>query len=251
MKKEFAQIQRDLEELAKTKDPVKRAQLQKKLREKLDALSEFANEQAGSKPLAAALKRVQQQMRMAAKSEEAMSESAQHDAMKAASDSLKLAQKELEQVAQSAKDLQSLEKALQVMQMAKKLNNADELDGKKCEGCQSLADYEAMFAKMMKNDNQYEEGFGDGDTRPEDNSKKSKFKTELSKSQITKGKVLLTLKTKGLGEHVDVKEKYRAAVRDVKQGISEAILQEEIPPGYHEAIKGYFDSLEETPSPGK
>ena len=70
--------------------------------------------------------------------------------MQAAAESMKLAEKELEQVAQSAKDLKELEKGLAVLQMAKKLNNSDSLDGKKCEGCQSMADYEAMFEKMMK-----------------------------------------------------------------------------------------------------
>jgi hypothetical protein len=40
-------------------------------------------------------------------------------------------------------------------------------------------------------------------------------------------------------------------VRDVKQGLSEAILHEEIPPGYHEGIKGYFDSMSETPPADK
>ena len=111
----------------------------------------------------------------------------------------------------------------------------------------------AMFEKMMKgkNPNQANEGDGDGSTRDENNDSKSKFKTEMSKSHITKGKVLLTLKTKGMGEHVDVKEQYRAAVRDVKSGISEAILQEEIPPGYHEGIKGYFETLDEAPKTGK
>ena len=33
----------------------------------------------------------------------------------------------------------------------------------------------------------------------------------------------------------------------IKQGISEAITQEQVPPGYHEAIRGYFDSLEIEP----
>ncbi len=63
--------------------------------------------------------------------------------------------------------------------------------------------------------------------------------------------MLLTLKTKGMGDPAEVKEQYRAAVRDVKQNLSEAILREEIPPGYHEGIKGYFDSIEETPAAGK
>ena len=233
LKKEMKALQRDLEELAKTKDPVKKAQLTQKLRERVDALSEFAKDQAGSKTLAAALKRVQEQMRMASKADD---EGSSQDAMKAAAESMKLAQKELEQVAQSAKDLKELEKGLAVLQMAKQLNNADALDGKKCEGCQNMGDYEAMFAKMMKGKTINEEGFGDGSQREEKDSAKSKFKTEMSKSQVTKGKVLLTLKTKGMGEHVDFKEQYRAAVRGVKQGISEAILQEEIPPGCRDVM---------------
>ncbi len=248
LKKEMKALQQDMEELAKTKDPVKQAQLQKRLREKLDALSEFAKDQTGSKTLAAAIKRAQEQMRMASKADD---ESSSQESMRAAAESMKLAEKELEQVAQSAKDLKELEKGLAVLQMAKKLNQSDQLDGKKCEGCQSMDEYAAMFEKLMKGKNPDEGGFGDGSPRDEKDSAKSKFKTEMSKSHIVKGKVLLTLKTKGMGEHVEFKEQYKAAVRDVKQGISEAILQEEIPPGYHEGIKGYFESLDETPKMGK
>jgi hypothetical protein len=251
LKKEMKSLQQDMEELAKTKDPIKQAQLQKRIRERLDALAEFAKEQTGSKTLAAAIKRAQEQMRMGTKAD--ADPSSMQEAMKAASDSMKLAEKELEQVAQSAKDLKELEKGLEALQMAKKLNNSEQLDGAKAEGLQSMDEYMAMFEKMMKdrNPNQASEGEGDGSTRDEKDSAKSKFKTETSKSHITKGKVLLTLKTKGMGEHVDFKEQYRAAVRDVKAGISEAILQEEIPPGYHEGIKDYFESLDEAPKTGK
>ena len=248
LKKEMKALQQDMEELAKTKDPVKQAQLQKRLREKLDALSEFAKDQTGSKTLAAAIKRAQEQMRMAAKGDD---DASSQESMRAAAESMKLAEKELEQVAQSAKDLKELEKGLAVLQMAKKLNQSDQLDGKKCEGCQSMDEYAAMFEKLMKGKQANDEGMGDGSPRDEKDSAKSKFKTEMSKSHIVKGKVLLTLKTKGMGEHVEFKEQYKAAVRDVKQGISEAILQEEIPPGYHEGIKGYFESLDETPKTGK
>jgi hypothetical protein len=248
LKKEMKALQHDMEELAKTSDPFKKAQLQKQLREKLDALSQFAKEQTGSKTLAAAIKRAQEQMRMASKGED---DPAGKEAMRAAAESMKLAEKELEQVAQSVKDLKELEKGLEALQMAKKLNNSEQLDGKKVEGLQSMEEYMAMFEKMMKDRNPNQEGEGDGSTREEKDSAKSKFKTEMSKSHITKGKVLLTLKTKGMGEHVDFKEQYRAAVRDVKSGISEAILQEEIPPGYHEGIKGYFETLDEAPKTGK
>jgi hypothetical protein len=255
LKKELSTVQRDLEELAKTTDPAKKSELAQKLRERLDALAQFAEEQAGSKTLAAALKRTQQQMRMAAKAAESANgdpkDPATEEALKAAAESTKLADKELEQIAQSAKDLKDLEQALSVLQMAKNLNNKDLLDGQKMEGMQSMADYEAMYAKLMKDAQPDNGDFGDGGPVDENDSTKSKFKTELSKSQISKGKVLLTLKTKGMGEHADVKEQYRSAVRDVKQGLSEAILREEIPPGYHEGIKGYFDAIEETPPAGK
>ena len=230
LKKEMKALQQDMEELAKTKDPVKKAQLKQRLRERVDALAQFAKDQTGSKTLAAALKRVQEQMRMAAKAEEEGKPDSSPEAMKAAAESMKLAEKELEQVAQSAKDLKELEKGLAVLQQAKKLNAEEGLDGKKCEGCQSMEDYEAMFAKLMKGKNPDEGGFGDGGLRDEKDSAKSKFKTEISKSHVTKGKVLLSLKTKGMGEHVDFKEQYKAAVHDIKQGVSEAIQQEEIPP---------------------
>jgi hypothetical protein len=251
LKKEMKSLQQDMEELSKTKDPVKQAQLQKKIRERLDALAEFAKEQTGSKTLAAAIKRAQEQMRMGTKAE--MDPQSMQEAMKAASESMKLAEKELEQVAQSAKQLKELEKGLEALQMAKKLNNSEQLDGKKVEGLQSMDEYMAMFEKMMKdrNPNQASEGEGDGSTRDEKDSAKSKFKSEMSKSHINKGKILLTIKTKGMGEHVDVKEQYRAAVRDVKAGISEAILQEEIPPGYHEGIKTYFETLDEASKTSK
>jgi phage-related protein len=255
LKKEFSSIQRDLEELAKTKDPARKAELTQKLRERLDALTQFAQEQTGSKTLAAALKRTQEQMRMAAKAAASgdpnPKDPATEEALKAAAESAKLADKELEQIALSAKDLKDLEQALSVLQMAKNLNNKDLLDGQKMEGLQSMAEYEAMYAKLMKDAAPDTGEFGEGGPVEENDSKKSKFKTELSKSQISKGKVLLTLKTKGMGEQADVKEQYRSAVRDVKQGLSEAILREEIPPGYHEGIKGYFDSIEETPAAGK
>ena len=153
LKKEMKALQQDMEELAKTKDPVKKAQLKQRLRERVDALAQFAKDQTGSKTLAAALKRVQEQMRMAAKAEEEGKPDSSPEAMKAAAESMKLAEKELEQVAQSAKDLKELEKGLAVLQEAKKLNAEEGLDGKKCEGCQSMDDYEKMFAKLMKGKN--------------------------------------------------------------------------------------------------
>ena len=52
------------------------------------------------------------------------------------------------------------------------------------------------------------------------------------------------MKTKGLSETGDTNEEYQKLIQEVKQGISEAIDLEEIPPGYIPNIKSYFDKIE-------
>ena len=48
-----------------------------------------------------------------------------------------------------------------------------------------------------------------------------------------------------MSEAGEAKKEYRQAMQEVKQGVSEAISQEQVPPGYHEGIRGYFDSIDE------
>jgi len=88
------------------------------------------------------------------------------------------------------------------------------------------------------------EGMGEGGVAPEDDSIATDFKTEQSRSPVTAGKVLLSVKTKGLSDKGDASKEYKSAVRAIKQGYSEAILHEQVPPGYHEGIKSYFDNFE-------
>jgi hypothetical protein len=56
----------------------------------------------------------------------------------------------------------------------------------------------------------------------------------------------LTLKTRGLGERGEDTVEYSEQVRQVKQGVGEAIIHEQIPPAYHEAIQKYFDAMEDS-----
>ena len=35
-------------------------------------------------------------------------------------------------------------------------------------------------------------------------------------------------------------------MNQVKQGVSEAILLEQIPPGYHDSIQRYFDTIDQS-----
>jgi hypothetical protein len=88
-------------------------------------------------------------------------------------------------------------------------------------------------------------GQGTGAKRPEDDSTHSGFKPEKSKGQLAGGKLLLEWKTKEVGETGARTEEYQSALRNVQQGVAEAIQQEQVPPGYHDTIKRYFDSLPE------
>ena len=88
------------------------------------------------------------------------------------------------------------------------------------------------------------EGQGKGGKPPEDPNAKSAFKSEKSKSALHAGKTLMQWKTQEVAEPGKAKIDYKGAMDKVKQGASEAILQEQIPPGYHEAIKKYFDIVD-------
>jgi hypothetical protein len=83
-------------------------------------------------------------------------------------------------------------------------------------------------------------GQGRGGVAPEDDSIETGFRTELSKSAVTKGKTLMTMKTKGLSEKGDDKARFQQILKQGEQGLQEAIEQEQIPPGYVDGIKTYF-----------
>lgn len=92
-------------------------------------------------------------------------------------------------------------------------------------------------------------GQGEGGLAPENADEKTKFKGSRARSALRAGKMLLQWKRKGEAPAGEVTEAYRLLMRDVKQGVSEAILRERIPPGYQNAIQRYFDSLEKEAPP--
>ena len=114
------------------------------------------------------------------------------------------------------------------------------------EDCVTIDDYKEFYAELMA-EMGYQpgdgEGMGAGEPEPEDDSVSTGFKTEKSKSAVTAGKVLLSLQTKGLSDSGEAEKNYATQIENVRQGVSEAILQEQVPPGYHEEIKKYFDTL--------
>ena len=86
-------------------------------------------------------------------------------------------------------------------------------------------------------------GTGKGGEAPEDLTKKNAFKTEREKSALHAGRILMKWDTKEKAEKGAIRKDYADQLRDVQQGVSEAIVQEQIPPGYHESIQNYFNSL--------
>lgn len=157
-------------------------------------------------------------------------------------------------MAQIMRDLKSLEEALKALQMAKALNALKGLDGKLCKGLGEIGDYAALYKRLLAQagfagmkpgvgPGMKGPGKGKGGVAPEKPDEKTKFKTEQSQSALQAGKMLMKWKTRGLSDSGEVKEKYLRSVKEVKQGVSEAILHEQVPPGYHEAIKKYFDTM--------
>ena len=55
--------------------------------------------------------------------------------------------------------------------------------------------------------------------------------------------MLMEWKTREVSEAGPARDDYLRAVQDVRQQASEAVVSEQIPPGYQAAIQKYFDTL--------
>lgn len=246
IKKEMEAIKDQMQKLAGMPEGAEKRAQQEQLAQRMNQLSEGLKQAATSPQMQAALQRAMEQLDMSKLSQ--MSK----EALEAAQQSMNLSQQELEQLAQAMKDQQSLEDALKNLQMAKQLASDCKLDGGQCKDCNGQGDYAALYSKLMQGDgNKIGPGMGPngqpgaGGRAPENDESETDFKSERSPTQLTAGKTLLQWKTQEMGPTGARTEEYREAVRQVKQGVSEAIAAEQVPPGYHSAVQKYFDSLPE------
>ena len=243
---ELRDMEEMLREMLQETDPLKRSEMAKDLKERMRDLEEFASENVGSAELSAALRRAIRQMEQL---EEGKSPAEAKQAMEALAESLDLTKMELQQIQQAAQDMKKLEEALETIQKAKELNEQSKLDAEGTGEFQSLSDYAELYEQLMgEGDGDGEgtggAGFGEGGEVPEDESTDSKFKEEREKVATRAGKILLSIQGKGMSEAGEAKKEYRQLIEQVQQGANEALLQEQIPPGYHDSIRGYFDSID-------
>lgn len=250
LRKEISEMKELADKINKAKDPAEKAMLKQELKKKMQQMKEFAAEKLQNKALKAALDRALEQL------ESSKQEKLEKEATEGLKESLELAKQELKQMEMTAQDMKQLEEALKTIQMARQLNEEGELQTEGDEMFVSLEDYKEFYEEMMAEMGEEGEpgdgeGQGGGEPEAEDDSVKTGFKPEQSKSAVKAGKMLLSINTKGLppndAEAEEVKTQYRNLIKTVRSSAEEAIQQEQIPPGYHDGIKNYFNSLEDAP----
>jgi hypothetical protein len=249
-------LQASTKQLSQEKKAEERTELERQLQKQLQELSDFAATKTGSKALNAALQRAMSQLE-AARQNPQLSKEAMQDLMQ----SLELAQQELQSLAQSARDLEQIEEALKLINMAKQCKGNCSGEKGEFQGERTLQDYATLYAELLQQMGTQQAmqqtvqqgsspgtkgaGEGTGAAKADEDPLKAEFVNEKAKSAIQKGKVLLSMKSKGQSDPAELKDSnYKVIIGEIRQSIDDVITQEEIPPGYVEGIKKYFDSLE-------
>ena len=260
LKNKIAELQKKAEQLADSKDPAEQQKLKQELKQGMQDLADFAAQDPNAAAMAAAANRAMQQLDMS--SLEGMSQ----ESLAAMQESLNLSQMEMESLAQTMRDMQAMQQAMKAAQMAQQANQQQPLDGSQCQGtgqgmgqCDAMAAYSQFYKQCMgqgqgqgmaqgqgsgQGGGMGGPGQGRGNIAPEDDSVASAFKTEKEKTAMKAGKIIMQWKTKEVSQTGEANKDYATAMNDVKQGVAEAMLQEQIPPGYHDGIKKYFDTID-------
>jgi hypothetical protein len=238
--KELDALKQKAQELASAQDPVAREKLRQEIMDRLQSLKDSLDQQLGAQAVDTDLQRALEQLALANTPQLAA------EALKGMGDSLKLTQDELNQLAKAMADMKNIEDALKTLQLAKTLHNLKPLDGKDFAKLGDLAAY-ASFCEGQCNSlcagMGMGPGFGYGPRPYGDDTAASGFKPEKSPSLLQPGRMLMEWKTREVSEAGPAREEYLRAVQDIRQQASEAVVQEQIPPGYQTAIKQYFDTL--------
>lgn len=253
LQKEARQLQQMAKELSEMTDSKEKRAKMEQLKKRAKSLADFMSSKVGSQAAQGAIRQAMEQMDMAGL------EGMNKEALQAMQNSTDLLDRELERLGEMSRDIQDLESAMEAAQLAKQLNQMKQLAGAARQGLEEMADYSELYEQMMKNAQGMGKGKGEGEGlaqgtgqpgggggKPDENPDVAMdTKKEISQSKLQAGKILMKWKSKGMGKSGQAREEYLESVKKVKQGVSEAILKEQVPPGYHESIKKYFDNIKD------
>lgn len=244
VKKELSEIAEQMKNLAAMPDSAEKRALQEQLAKRLSDTAQAMKQMANSPQINAALQRALEQMDLS-KFPQLSKEAAQ-----AMANSLQLSQEELDQLAETLKDARKLEEMLKNLQMAQRLADQGKLDGEACKECNGMPAYSRLFQEKLNGPGLLGKsgtgtGPGSDQKTPPGEVADGNFTPGKIKGQLAGGKPLMEWKTREVGDSGARTEEYQTALRNVQQGVAEAIQQEQVPPGYHDTIKRYFDSLPE------
>ena len=259
MKQELRELGDLARQLAEMPDGEAKRKLEREMKRRLEELSRFANDKMAARALAASLERALSQMKMGD------SQELSQEAMEALAESLDLSELELSQLQQAMNDLKALEEALRTLQMAQQCNQQQALDGQACTNAAALSEYAAMYEQMLAQQGacgacagclagtgctgggagqgMKGPGTGEGGEAPEDDSLETDHVSEKSRSAMRAGKILMQWQTDESADRGRAAVDYDRQIRDLREGISEAVFNEGVPPVYHDTIRRYFDSL--------
>ena len=242
LQKELDALKGLARQIAETKDAGEKRKLEQELKQRIGELQNFAATGLKSQPLEAALSRALSQLQMG------KTPNLSQEAMQGMQQSLALAGLELSQLQKMMKEMQALDQALDTLRKAQQCNSSACLNGGQSRGLQGMGDYAALYDRMIKNakfitGGMKGPGTGKGGNAPEDDTLDTGFKSEKSKSALRAGKILMTWDTQQLSDPGKARENYAENITSIRQGANEAILTDQIPPGYHESIQKYFDTL--------
>lgn len=307
LQQQIQQLQQTAQQLQQEKDPAKKQQLQQQMKQQLQQMQQFA-QQMGQGEMNQTLQQAMEQL------DKSQLQGLDQQSLQALQESLQLTQAQAQQLAQTARDLQSLNQAMDAIKQAQQANQQTGQEGGQegadgqpqagqeggQEGGQqpgaaggaqpmTMEEYQQMYEQMCEGGGQGKgegqgqgqgqgegsgqgqgEGSGQGEGQGqgqaagaggagggmggpgqgqggiagENPDQDMASVTEKSRSALTAGKTLMEWKEQEVGEAGETKQAYRDAVQQVKQGAGEAILQEQIPPGYHDVIRDYFGEME-------
>ncbi len=284
LEKKLNKLKDQAPQLAKETDPAKRQELQQQMQQSMQDMADFAMKQDGGSKLSEAMNQALQQLDMASMKEmskeamEALQESldlsekemqqlAQNARdMKSLQDAMKALQQaqELNQIqpldgkaSSSCKTMADYKKLYQQQLSQCKSGGKNGNKPGNGQGAGGAGGASPSLAQGQNGQGQGQgqgsgqggfggQGQGQGGIAPEDDSIKTDFQLKRDKPHLQAGKILLTWKTKGLAQPGEATDDYQSSVQTIQQNTSQAIQAEQVPSGYHGAIKKYFDTIEKT-----